>query len=84
MSEFASDFLEPLLEKRFFAKKEVNLLVEFNTNPLNCNMDKNTFNCVDILYSHAFYPMITVQHKLVPTQKILIDDVFYIFILYYH
>ena len=66
MGEFTSDFLEPLLEKRYFEKKEVNLVVDFNTNPPNCNMDKNTFNCVDILYSHAFYPVINCTTQISP------------------
>ena len=43
----------------------------FNINLLNCNIDKNTSDYVDILYSHAFFPWTT------PNWKTLIDNIFY-------
>ena len=55
VGEFTNDFLEPLLEKPSFEKKEVILMAYFNINLLNCNIDKNTSNFVDTLYSHAFF-----------------------------
>ena len=64
VGEFTNDVLEPLLEKLSFKKTEVILLGEFNTNLLNFNIDKNTSDYVDILYSHAF------SRKLLLTQKL--------------
>ena len=55
VGEFTNDFLEPLLEKLYFKKKEIILMGDFNINLLNCNMDKNTSDYVDILYSHVFF-----------------------------
>ena len=54
VGEFTNDFLEPLLEKLSFEKKEVILIGDFNINLLNCNIDKNTSDYVDMLYSRAF------------------------------
>ena len=53
--KFTNDFLEPLLEKRSFKKKEVILMGDFHINLLNCNIDEKTFDYVDTLYSHAFF-----------------------------
>ena len=58
VGEFTNDFLEPLLEKLSFEKKEVILMRDYNINLLNCNIDKNTSDYVDTLYSHAFFPRI--------------------------
>ena len=50
---------------------------DFNIN-LNCNIDKNTSNYVDILYSHAFFPTINSPTRITANSKILIDDnIFY-------
>ena len=54
VGEFTNDFLKLLLKKLSFEKKGVILMVDFNINLLNCNIDKNTSDYVDILYSHAF------------------------------
>ena len=53
-----NDFLEPLLEKLSFEKKEVILMGDFNINLPNCNINKNTSDYVDTLYSCAFFPTI--------------------------
>ena len=53
-----NDFLEPLLEKLSFEKKEVILMGDFNINLPNCNIDKNTSDYVVNLYYHAFFPTI--------------------------
>ena len=42
ITEFISDFLESLLTKTSFEKKEVILLGDYNINLLNCESDKNT------------------------------------------
>ena len=49
---------------------------DFNIN-LNCNIDKNTSNYVDILYSHAFFPTINSPTRITANSKTLIDNIFY-------
>ena len=41
ITEFISDFLEPLLTKISFEKKEIILLGDYNINLFNCKRDKN-------------------------------------------
>ena len=55
VGKLTNDFLEHLLEKVSFEKKEVNFMGDFNINLLNCNTDKNTCDYMDILYSHVFF-----------------------------
>ena len=45
---------------------------DFNINILNHNIDKNTSNYVDILYSHAFFPTINSPTWISPYSKTLI------------
>ena len=77
VGEFTNDFLEPLLEKLSFGKKEVILMEGFNINLLNCNIDKNASDYVDILYSHAFSPIINSPTRITPYSKTLSDYMFY-------
>ena len=69
MGELTNDFLERLLEKFSFEKKEVILMGKFNKN-LNCNIDKNTSDYEDILYYHAFFPIINAPTRILLTQKL--------------
>ena len=57
ITEFISDFLEPLLTKMYFEKKEVVLLGD-NINLLNCDSDKNTGDFLELLLSFSFLPRI--------------------------
>ena len=77
VGEFTNDFLEPLLEKLSFEKKEVILMGDFNINLLNCNIDKSTSDYVDTLYSHAFFPTINSPTRITANSKTLIDNIFY-------
>ena len=77
MDAFTNDFLEPFLEKLSFKKKEVILMGDFNINLLNCNIDKNTSDYVDMLYSHASFPIINSPTRITPYSKTLIDNIFY-------
>ena len=77
VGEFTNDFLEPLLEKLSFEKKEVILMRDYNINLLNCNIDKNTSDYVDTLYSHAFFPTIKSPTRITANSKTLIDNIFY-------
>ena len=74
---FTNDFLEPLLGKFSIEKKEVILIGDFNLNLLNCNIDKNTSNYVDTLYSNAFFPTINSPTQITANSKALINHMFY-------
>ena len=50
---------------------------DFNINLLNCNIDKNTSDYLDILYFHAFYPTINSPMEITPDSETLIDNIFY-------
>ena len=77
MNEFPNDFLETLLEKLSFEKKEVILMGDFNINLLNCIIDKNTSDYVDNLYSHTFFPTINSPLRITAYSKTLIDNIFH-------
>ena len=49
---------------------------DFNINLLNCNIDKNASDYVDILYSHAFFPTINSPTRVTANSKTLIDNIF--------
>ena len=55
VGEFTNDVLEPLLEKLYLEEKELILMGDFNINFLNCNVDKNTSDYMNILCFHAFF-----------------------------
>ena len=50
---------------------------DFNINLFNCNIDKNTSDYVDTLYSHAFFPRINSPTWITAHSKTLIDNIFY-------
>ena len=54
VGEFTNEFSEPLLEKLSFNKKGSYSNGDYNIN-LYCNIDKNSTDYVDILYTHAFF-----------------------------
>ena len=76
VGEFTNDFLEPLLQKLSFEKKEVILMGGFNINLLNCNIDKGISDYVDTLYSHAFLPTISSPMRI--TNSKFLTDIYFI------
>ena len=50
---------------------------DFNINLPNCNINKNTSDYVDTLYSCAFFPTINPPTWITDNSKILIDNTFY-------
>ena len=46
---------------------------------LNCNIDKNTSDFVDMSYSHAFYSKVNTTTQITANSKTLIDSIFYNF-----
>ena len=58
VTEFISDFLEPLLTKISLEEKEVVLLGNYSINLLNCDSDKNTCDFLELMLSFSFMPKI--------------------------
>ena len=77
ITEFISDFLEPLLTKIFSEKKEVILLGDYSINLLNCENDKNTCDSLELMLSFSFIPKIMNPTKITPRSQTLIDNIFY-------
>ena len=77
IKEFLNDYLQPLLIKLSFEKKEVIIMGDFNIKFLNCNTDKDASDYIDILYSHSFYPTINSPTGIITITKTLIDIIFY-------
>ena len=61
VNEFTNDFMLPLLEKLSLEKKEIMLMVDFNTNLLRSDLDKETSNFMDNIYSNFFSQQSTYQ-----------------------
>ena len=76
-SEFISDYLEPLLNKISFEKKEAILLGDFKINLLNCDSDKNTCDFLEHMLSFSFLPRIIKPRCITPRSQTLIDNIFY-------
>ena len=77
ITEFISDFFEPLLTKMSFEKKEVMLLGDYNINLLNCDSDKNTSEFLELLLSFSFLPRIMKPTRITSRSQTLIDNIFY-------
>ena len=67
----------PLLEKLSLEKKEIMLMVDFNTNLLHSDLDKETSNFMDNIYSNFFFPTINLPTRITDSSKTLIDNIFY-------
>ena len=77
ITEFISDFLEPLLTKISFEKKEVILLGDYNINLLNCESHKNTCDFLELMLSFSFMPKIMNPTRITPRSQTLTDNIFY-------
>ena len=75
-TEFISDFLEPVLGKMYFGKKEVVLLGDYNINLLNCDSDKNTCDFLESTLSFSFLSRIIKLTQITLRSQILIDNMF--------
>ena len=77
ISEFMSDFLEPLLTKMSFEKKEVILIGDYNINLLNCDSDKNTCDFLELMLSFSLLPRIIKPTRITSRSQTLIDNIFF-------
>ena len=77
ITEFISDFLEPLT-KISLEKKEVILLGDYNINLLlNCKGDKNTSKFLELILPFSLMPRIMNPTRITPRSQTLIDNIFY-------
>ena len=76
ITEFISDFLEPLT-KISLEKKEVILLGDYNINLLNCESDNNTCDFLELMLSFSLMPRIMNPTRITPRSQTLIDNIFY-------
>ena len=66
-----------LLEKLSLEKKEIILMGDFNINLLHSEVDKETSNFMDNIYSNSFFPTINLPTRITASSKTLIDNIFY-------
>ena len=76
ITEFISDFLEPLLAKMYFEKKEVVLLGDYNIYLLNCDNNKNTCESPGLMFSFSFLQRIIKPTQTTLISHTLIDNIF--------
>ena len=76
ITEFVSDFSEPLLTKISFEKKEVILLGDYNINLLKCYSDKYTCEFLELMLSFSFLPRIVKPTRITSRSQTLIDNIF--------
>ena len=76
ISEFMSDFLEPLLTKMSFEKKEFILLGDYNINLLNCDSDKNMCDFLELMLSFSLLPRMIKPTRITSRSQTLIDNIF--------
>ena len=69
--------MPPLLEKLSLEKKEIILMGDFNINLLHSDVDKETSNFMDNIYSNSFFPTINLPTRITASSKTLIDNIFY-------
>ena len=67
----------PLSEKLSLGKKEIMLMGNFNINLLHFDVDKETSNFIDNIYSNSFFPTINLPTRITASSKTLIDNIFY-------
>ena len=70
--EFTNDFICPLLEKLLTEKKKVILISNYNTIILNSDVDHQTSDSLDTMYSHSFFPAINTPTRIPTTSTILV------------
>ena len=62
------------LEKLSLEKKT--LMGDFNTNLLHSDLDKETSNFMDNVYSNFHFPTINLPSRIADSSKTLIDNIF--------
>ena len=77
ITEFISDFLEPLLTKISLEKKDVILLGDYNINLLNCESDKNTSEFLELILPFSLMSRIMNPTRITPRSQTMIDNIFY-------
>ena len=72
ITEFLTNYLDMLLEKIAFEKKEGILLGDFNINFLNCDSEKDTSNFLEMMLSNSLLPRIIKPTRITTRSKTLL------------
>ena len=76
VADFNEDYLQHLLDKLSYERKNIILLGDFNIDLLHYETDYQTRNFLDKMYSNSLAPKITIPTRLTTHSKILIDNIF--------
>ena len=76
LTDFNSNYLNSLLEKRSKEQKSVFLLGDFNINLLNYNVHNPTNGLLDSLASNSFLPYILQPTRITSPSKIQVNNIF--------
>ena len=75
ISEFNSEYLNPILHKISSEKKQILLLGDYNIDLLKYNDDNQVMSFLDILGSHLVNPQILLPTRVTEHSKTLIDNI---------
>ena len=76
VADFNEDYLQHLLDKLSYERKNIILLGDFNIDLLHYETDYQTRNFLDKMYSNSLAPKITIPTRLTTHSKTLIDNFF--------
>ena len=76
VADFNEDYLQHLLDKLSYERKNIILLGDFNIDLLHYETDYQTRNFLDKMYSNSLAPKITIPTRLTTHSKTLIDNIF--------
>ena len=81
IQEFTNDFICPLLKKLLKEKKEVILMGNYKINIVNSDVDNETSDFLDKMYSNSFFPTISTPTHISTTSRALIDNILLIILI---
>ena len=76
VADFNEDYLQHLLDKLSYERKNIILLGDFSIDLLHYETDYQTRNFLDKMYSNSLAPKITIPTRLTTHSKTLIDNIF--------
>ena len=76
VADFNEGYLQHLLDKLSYERKNIIFLGDFNIDLLHYETDYQTRNFLDRMYSNSLAPKITIPTRLTTHLKILIDNIF--------
>ena len=76
-NEYNDLYLNPLLKKLSYEKKEIIIMGDFNVDLLNYENNNDVQDNLNLLFSNSYLPYITLPTRLSKSTKTLIDNIFY-------